>query len=142
MFELDKQLVADTHRVGDFPLCTLLMMKDANYPWFILVPRRKQMREIFQLPMLDQQQLLLESSHLAEVLDDVFAADKINIAALGNVVSQLHVHHIVRYRSDPAWPKPVWGYAPAKPCTPSEIKTRIDKLRGMLGAGFSFSETD
>ncbi len=115
MFELHPQLVQDTLTVGDFPLCRLLLVNDANYPWFILVPRRTEIREIFELEQQDQRQLLKESSQLSRVLNKLFQADKLNIAALGNMVPQLHIHHIVRYQTDQAWPKPVWGLFPATP---------------------------
>lgn len=117
MFVLHPQLAQDSVVMGDFPLCRLLLANDAGYPWFILVPRRADIREIYQLTTADQRQLLRESSHLAEVLQRVYEADKLNIAALGNMVPQLHLHHIVRYRSDPAWPKPVWGLFPSQPYT-------------------------
>lgn len=100
MFKLDEQLASDCVVLGDFKLCTLLLMNDAQYPWFILVPRREDMTEIFQLSAADRTQLMEESCLLAEMLKDAFAADKMNIAALGNLVSQLHIHHVVRYRGD------------------------------------------
>ena len=115
MFELHPRLAQDTLLVGDFPLCHLLLMNDANYPWFILVPRRADVREIFELANQDQQQLLKESSLLSKALNQLFQADKLNIAALGNMVPQLHIHHIVRYQTDQAWPNPVWGLFPAQP---------------------------
>ena len=115
MFELHARLAQDTHIIGDFLLSRLLLMNDANYPWFILVPRRTEIKEIFELGEQDQRQLLKESSHLSHVIHRVFQADKINVAALGNMVPQLHVHHIVRYQNDPAWPHPVWGYCQAQP---------------------------
>jgi diadenosine tetraphosphate (Ap4A) HIT family hydrolase len=117
MFELHPRLEEDTLIVGDFPLCRLLMMNDASYPWFILVPRLNGTREIFELEHSDQQKLLKESSHLSEVLNQIFQADKLNIAALGNIVPQLHIHHIVRYKTDQSWPNPVWGMFPAQPYT-------------------------
>ncbi|MEY3038836.1 MAG: hypothetical protein RL143_1403 [Pseudomonadota bacterium] len=95
-FSLAPQLQADTHKLGDFPLCTLLLMNDVHYPWFILVPRRAGVTEIYHLSEADQVQLLRESSALAETASDLFAAKKMNIANLGNMVSQLHVHVIVR----------------------------------------------
>jgi diadenosine tetraphosphate (Ap4A) HIT family hydrolase len=103
------QLQADCLVMGRFPLCHLLLSRDANYPWCILVPDREGVSEIHQLSDADQQQLIRESSQLARVLEKTFAPDKLNIAALGNVVPQLHLHHIARYRNDPAWPAPVWG---------------------------------
>lgn len=117
MFELHSQLAQDTFTIGDFPLCRLLLCNDSNYPWFILVPRRAQIREIFELDESDQRQLLKESSQLSLVLVKIFQADKLNVAALGNMVPQLHVHHIVRYQDDLAWPKPVWGLFPAQAYT-------------------------
>ena len=117
MFALHPRLEEDTQVIRDFSLCRLLLMNDANYPWFILVPRRTGAREIYELEDHDQQQLLKESSHLSQALKRTFHADKLNIAALGNMVPQLHIHHIVRYLSDPAWPNPVWGMCPAQPYT-------------------------
>jgi len=92
-------------------------MRDANYPWFILVPDREGITEIHQLGEADQQQLMRESALLSRALEAVFSPDKLNIAALGNVVPQCHVHHIVRYRTDAAWPAPVWGRVPSKEYT-------------------------
>jgi len=109
MFELHPQLVKDCVVLGDFPLTRVLLNKDANYPWFILVPKRETIREIFELSAADQQQLLWESSYFSKQIYDLFKADKLNVAALGNMVPQLHVHHIVRYKHDVAWPGPVWG---------------------------------
>lgn len=113
-------------------------MLDANYPWFILVPDREGISEIYQLDQEDQVQLLRESSYLAEGIANAFESDKINIAALGNVVPQLHVHHIVRYRNDPAWPAPVWGKVPARPYASGEQEQVIAKLKMLLGSEFDF----
>lgn len=118
--------------VGDFPLCRLLLMNDSHYPWFILVPRIADVQEIYQLDDTDQQQLLSESSFLAHTLHVLFLADKMNIAALGNVVSQLHIHHVVRYHTDAAWPAPVWGKQAAQPYSPEELAEVMAKLaRGL-----------
>jgi diadenosine tetraphosphate (Ap4A) HIT family hydrolase len=110
-FELDARLAEDCIFVGNLPLSTLLLFDDARYPWFILVPRRSGVSELFQLPEPDQQQLLRESALLSKNLLHAFHADKINIGALGNVVDQLHLHHIARFHTDPAWPAPVWGHS-------------------------------
>ena len=128
MFKLHPRLAQDTSVVGDFPLCRLLLMNDANYPWFILVPRRAEMKEIFELEHQDQQQLLKESSHLSQVLSKIFQADKLNIAALGNMVPQLHIHHIVRYQTDQAWPNPVWGLFPTRPYTERALQETCSGL--------------
>lgn len=128
MFDLDQRLRRDTIVLGNFPLSLLLLMNDRTYPWLILVPRRPAIREIFELAPHDQQQLLCESSHLAETLATLFRPDKLNIAALGNVVPQLHLHHVVRYRNDPAWPAPVWGKTPPVPYEPEQVAAFRDRL--------------
>ena len=124
MFVLDSRLQQDTVWLGDYPLCSLLLMNDAQYPWFILVPRREDVSELFQLDAADQLQLWGETNGLAEVLKDCFAADKMNVATLGNVVSQLHMHVIVRRQSDVAWPGPVWGRVPALVYTACTVNKR------------------
>jgi diadenosine tetraphosphate (Ap4A) HIT family hydrolase len=128
MFTLDPRLCQDTIALGRFPLSLLLLMNDSNYPWLILVPQRASIREIFELAPDDQQQLLRESSHLAETLATHFRPDKLNIAALGNVVPQLHLHHVVRYQGDPAWPAPIWGRTPAVPYQAGQVQTLRDRL--------------
>jgi len=123
------QLQADGIIIGKFPLCHLLLMNDSNYPWFVLVPEREDIAEIHQLTEADQHQLISESSTLSRCIEQLFDADKINIAALGNIVPQLHIHHIVRYRTDAAWPAPVWGKLAAKPYTEGQLAQIIDKLK-------------
>lgn len=129
MAELHERLQQDCLVVGRFPLCRLLLVRDANYPWFILVPDREGITEIYQLDSADQQQLARESAMLAAVLAEQFQADKLNIAAIGNLVPQLHVHHVVRYRTDAAWPAPVWGTVPVIPYTDTALAGVISKLR-------------
>jgi diadenosine tetraphosphate (Ap4A) HIT family hydrolase len=114
--------------MGRFPLCHLLLSRDANYPWCILVPDRDDVSEIHQLTEADQQQLLRESSQLARVLETVCAPDKLNIAALGNIVPQLHLHHIARYRNDPAWPAPVWGRVAPRPYDETQLAVLLEQL--------------
>ncbi|MEH6550236.1 MAG: HIT domain-containing protein [Pseudomonadales bacterium] len=130
MFYLDRTLKKDTYWLGDFPLSRLLLSRDANYPWFILVPRRNGVTEICDLTDADQRQLLKESSSLSHLIRDLFMADKLNVAALGNVVSQLHVHHIVRYKDDLAWPAPVWGKHDVSPYAEPEY----GRVMGLLAA--------
>jgi len=113
-------------------------MKDSNYPWFILVPDREGITEIHQLSETDQQQLISESSTLSRIIDKQFDADKINIAALGNLVPQLHIHHIVRYTTDAAWPAPVWGKVPVKAYTEKDTKPVIARLKSSLTEDFEF----
>jgi len=138
MAKLHPQLKKDCLVIGRFPLCWLLLVQDANYPWFILVPDRDGVREIYELSADDQQQLMRESSRLASVLADLFEADKMNVAALGNAVPQLHLHHVVRYRDDPAWPGPIWGKLPAKPYGAEAIKEMTEQLKGALSGDVDF----
>ncbi len=132
MFELHPQLAKDCVVVENFPLSQVLLLNDSHYPWLILVPRRENAREIFQLTVEDQGQLLIESSHVAETMAEYFNADKMNVAALGNMVPQLHVHHIVRYKNDVAWPKPVWGAVPATPFSAEKLQGRAQEFRQLL----------
>ena len=131
-FELHPQLAADCAVVGDLPLCRLLLMDDANYPWCILVPRRPGIREIHELVEADQVALLREVSALSEALQTLFAADKMNVAALGNVVPQLHVHVIARRVGDAAWPRPVWGAVPRQPYAEDDREAVVKRLREAL----------
>ncbi|MCH2339969.1 HIT family protein [Pseudomonas sp. NPDC047963] len=140
MFVLDERLQQDTVTLGDFPLCRLLLMNDASYPWFILVPRREEVSELFQLNTADQQLLWREATALAEIVKDTFGADKMNVATLGNVVSQLHVHVIARRRDDAAWPAPVWGFQSTKPYGEAQLTGIRQKLKLVLANGFQFEE--
>jgi diadenosine tetraphosphate (Ap4A) HIT family hydrolase len=136
--DIHPQLLNDCLVVGRFSLSHLLLMQDANYPWFILVPDRENITEIFELDEDDQQQLVAESSRLSMLVSEEFNADKINIAALGNIVPQLHIHVIARSKNDPAWPAPVWGRHPPRPYTDEETKGIIKQLRHGLSHGFDF----
>ncbi|MGE6527922.1 HIT family protein [Pseudomonas sp. NPDC077382] len=140
MFVLDERLQQDTVTLGNFPLCRLLLMNDASYPWFILVPRREEVSELFQLDPADQQLLWREATALAEIVKDTFGADKMNVATLGNVVSQLHVHVIARRRGDAAWPAPVWGFQSTKPYGEAQLTGIRQKLKLVLANGFQFEE--
>ena len=115
MIQLHPQLEKDCIILGEFTLCSLLLLNDANYPWFILLPNRKGVTEIHHLSETDQKLLLSESMFFCQCLEQVFQPDKLNIAALGNVVPQLHIHHIARYTTDVCWPAPVWGSVTAIP---------------------------
>ncbi|TQV87698.1 HIT domain-containing protein [Aliikangiella coralliicola] len=111
-FQVHPQLVADSIQLGQFELCELLLINDSQYPWFVLVPRRPDIEEIYQLSDTDQKLLWSESASLSSSLVDIFNGDKLNIAAIGNLVPQLHVHHVVRFKHDPCWPAPIWGKLP------------------------------
>ena len=132
MFELHERLKSDTWELGEFPLCLLLLSKDANYPWTILVPKRAGITEIYQLISSDRQQLLYESCLLAEAMQSLFSPDKLNIATIGNIVPQLHMHHVARTSDDIAWPGPVWGAAPALSYSAVDSDSTLAKLRAHL----------
>ena len=132
MFKLHPRLEADTILLGHFELSRCLLMNDARYPWCILVPERDGISEIYQLSDKEQQQLQRESSLLSQCLMALFKADKMNIAALGNLVPQLHLHHVARYRSDESWPGPVWGVGVARLYTEAEQTERMQRIAQAL----------
>ncbi|MDH5393093.1 MAG: HIT domain-containing protein [Gammaproteobacteria bacterium] len=140
MFALNKQLEEDCIELGQFELCKLLLMNDSSYPWFILVPEREGMTELYELNDEDQLLLLKESNYLAQILKHYFHADKINIAALGNVVPQLHIHHIARYTEDRSWPAPVWGKHDALPYTEEQLDKIFDVISKAMADGNTISE--
>jgi diadenosine tetraphosphate (Ap4A) HIT family hydrolase len=128
-WSLNPQLEKDTINIGDLPLSRVLVIKDANYPWLLLVPRRPDAVEIIDLGEVEQAQLTTEINRVARALKEIAKPDKLNIAALGNVVSQLHIHIIARRTTDAAWPRPVWGVVPALPHDPQEVEAFIGALR-------------
>ena len=135
MTDIHPQLQKDCVRLGRLPLCHLLLMNDCHYPWFILVPARAEIREIYELDPADRAQLLDESCQLSAFLVEAYAGDKLNVAALGNQVPQLHLHHIVRYATDAAWPAPIWGRNAAQAYSPEaidEIRTLFSRA-GLVG---------
>ena len=132
MFTLDAQLQADTIDIGHLELCQVLLAKDANYPWLILVPKCKNITEIYQLSDQEQLQLMQEVSYVAKQMETHFLAEKMNVAALGNVVSQLHLHVIARFSSDPAWPAPVWGKHQARPYEKDDLEATVNSLKALL----------
>lgn len=131
-FRLHPRLEADTISLGRSALCEVRLMNDRTWPWVLLVPRRTDIREIYELPTADQQQLLWESSTLGEGMMEAFQGDKLNVAALGNMVPQLHLHHIVRVEGDVAWPGPVWGVQAAVPYGQDELTAVRRKLEGVI----------
>ena len=130
MSVIHPQLVRDCVLLGRLPLCHLLLMNDNQFPWYILVPARDDVREVYQLDAGDRQQLMDESCQLAQFLMDVYAGDKLNLAALGNQVPQLHLHHIVRYATDSAWPAPIWGRQAPRAYTAAAVA----EIRGLIAA--------
>lgn len=136
MFVLDKRLQNDTILIGRFPLCQVLLMNDKRYPWVILVPAHNDVYEYYHLSQDDQCQLMKESTMVSQKMADYFSSKSMNVAALGNVVPQLHQHHVCRYVDDPAWPGPVWGHSPRVEYGPVELENRIKDLTSILGAHF------
>jgi len=134
-WSLHPQLGADTSNIGDLPLARVLLMNDANYPWLVLVPRRPDIVEVIDLDDEDQEILWREIALLARVLKDVTQCDKLNIAAIGNIVPQLHVHLVARRRGDAAWPRPVWGAGPPRPYEKSERDRLIAAIRREVAFG-------
>ena len=132
-FVLHEKLAADCERIGDFELCTLLLMRDHRFPWTILVPRLAGLRDFHDLPRAQASALFDEIAVVSRVLIDAFAAEKINVAALGNQVPQLHVHVIARYANDAAWPGPVWNAGVAENVNGSTIASRAALLRSSCG---------
>ena len=135
-FTLHPQLAKDCFELADFPLCKLLLCNDSAYPWFILVPKVNDITDIYQLDWQQQQQFLNESSLLSELVMQAFVGDKMNVAALGNVVEQLHIHHVVRYKNDASWPKPIWGQQPLTPYTDIELAELKEKIMPKLAVVF------
>ncbi len=136
-WSLHPQLDADTVAVGDLRLSRLLLSKDGNFPWLILVPRRPGAAELIDLAAPDRSRLTSEIDTVGRALKAITSCDKLNIAALGNMVPQLHVHIIARRTTDAAWPRPVWGAVPPRPYADSDLAHLIAALRGSLGNDLS-----
>ena len=134
-WSLHPQLACDTAPVGDLDLARVLAMNDANYPWVILVPRRAGAVEIIDLDEGDRGRLMGEIAQVSAALAQFTACDKLNVAAIGNVVPQLHVHVVARRTDDAAWPKPVWGVVPARPYLGAELDAFVAALRHFLAIG-------
>jgi len=131
-FKLHEMLIKDCIEIFEFPLCKVLLMNDRQYPWFILVPKVNDILDVYELEWEQQTQALNESSLLSEVLMGIYKGKKMNTGALGNLCPQLHIHHIVRFENDIAWPKPIWGAFPAIPYTEEEIQQVKDKVCSAL----------
>ena len=128
-FKLDRQLEQDTVLVADWHLCQVRLMNDSRYPWVILIPKVEDVSEIHQLADEQQQLLLGESVRLSKALEQLFAPHKLNVAALGNMVRQLHIHHIVRFEDDASFPRPVWGVGDAVPYEAEALNETVTGLQ-------------
>ena len=133
-WHLHPQLAEDTHPVAHWTLSELRLMDDANHPWLILVPRVEDAVELIDLTDTQQAELTREIAMASRALQVAFKPHKLNVAALGNLVSQLHVHVIARFEHDIAWPRPVWGMASAQPYSPEALVRRIERLLAALKA--------
>jgi diadenosine tetraphosphate (Ap4A) HIT family hydrolase len=133
-FALHPQLAADTIPVGDLALSSVLLMDDARFPWFIVVPRRAGASEISDLSEEDGTVLMQELRIATRVMLALARPDKVNLGALGNVVPQLHVHVVGRFRSDPAWPGPVWGHGSRTPYPAHAAVAFVDRARDLFAA--------
>jgi diadenosine tetraphosphate (Ap4A) HIT family hydrolase len=131
-FKLDERLDNDSHFVLSLPLCQVRLINDKQFVWCLLIPEIEDVQEIIDLDEVQQKQLWIESARLSRALKEGFAPDKLNVAAIGNIVSQLHVHHICRYKSDIAWPSPVWGKQAMIPYQEEELNALIVKLQDLL----------
>ncbi|GGO70700.1 HIT domain-containing protein [Bowmanella pacifica] len=132
MFQLDHRLAQDCLLITELPLSLVLLMNDSQYPWTILVPKVEGVREILDLSVAQQQQLWIESATLTRAMQSRYQPDKMNLAALGNVVEQLHLHHIARFRQDIAWPAPVWGKHPAQAYTAEQARSECEAISELL----------
>ena len=128
-FTLDARLAAESHALGDLALCRVLLFDDARFPWIVLVPRRPGLVEMTDLPRNDRHVLLDEIGTAMDALKGATAPYKLNVAALGNSVRQLHIHVIARFQNDAAWPSPVWGRGERVPYKPDTLAERENKLR-------------
>ena len=132
MFELDPRLIADTEDIGMLTLCRVLLMRDARYPWLILVPTKPGLVEISNLNRDDRTMLVDEIAAASVALTGLYEPEKINTGALGNIVRQLHIHIVARNTGDPAWPGPVWGHSAAQDYEPKALQTRIKEVQKLL----------
>ena len=135
MYALHPQLAEETVPVCDLDLCRVLLSRDATYPWLVLSPRREGLRDLHDLSEADGLTALAEIRRCSQALVDLFGPDKMNIAALGNQVPQLHIHIIARFTTDPAWPGPVWGKVPPAPYGEAARDALIARLRKALAQG-------
>ncbi|TNM66561.1 HIT family protein [Aliirhizobium smilacinae] len=133
-FELDARLARDTELVASLGLCQLRMMKDSRWPWFMLVPQRNGVSEVFELTPLDQAILTFETNTVAAALKKATGAEKTNVAAIGNIVRQLHVHIVARSEGDPNWPGPIWGFGQAESYDDAARQILIDRLTENLAS--------
>lgn len=128
-FTLDPQLEGDSLPLIELDLCTVRLMKDANYPWILMVPKQNGLAELIDLSVEDQHKLTDEIRIVSTALQGITKCDKLNVAALGNMVRQLHIHIVARFEGDAAWPGPIWGKVPMKPHNEVESAKLIEAVQ-------------
>jgi diadenosine tetraphosphate (Ap4A) HIT family hydrolase len=133
-FVLHPQLEKDSKLVTELLLCSVRLINDVNYPWLILVPRVANISDVIDLSDAQQQTLWQESAIVSRALKHLFTPDKLNVAALGNMVSQLHLHHVVRYKNDASWPKPIWGQVLAKAYPDKQLAEQVKLIKTEIEA--------
>ena len=131
-FQLDPQLKSDTIEICNLGICKVLLMNESQFPWVILVPQRPNVTEIYQLSDTDLIQTQKESILISKLLMQHYQGDKLNTGALGNIVSHLHIHHIIRFKNDACWPKPVWGNYNATPYSDSELNFHKENIAKII----------
>jgi diadenosine tetraphosphate (Ap4A) HIT family hydrolase len=131
-WSLHPELENNSVLVGDLALSRVIVANDVTYPWAVLVPRREGVVEIIDLDETDRIRLMAEIAQVSAVLKELTKCDKLNVAALGNIVSQLHVHVVARRTDDAAWPGPVWGAVPPEPYEAAELEPFVAALRRAL----------
>lgn len=139
-FILHPDLVRDSLPLGRFEFCEARMVNDTTYPWFLLIPAEDGLRDTIDLSPTRHEKLWAESRVFSKAIMSAFGGEKLNVAALGNMTPQLHIHHVVRFRGDPAWPGPIWGVVPMQPLSQDVIRERCDRLRPHLGEDFQWAQ--
>lgn len=142
MFKLDPRLAQNTIVLGDFSMSRLLLVNDSRYPWCILVPKRPDITELYQLTTAEQAQVNLESAFLGQQLMTLYVGESLNVAALGNVVSQLHIHHVVRFKTDVTWPGPIWGIGESTIYPAEELIRHQAEIIALMANKFGFVSDD
>lgn len=132
MFKLHPTLEADTVEIARLTLCRVLLIRDRTYPWLILVPEREGLRDLDDLSEADRTQAMNEIDRVSKAMKAIFQPYKINVAALGNVVEQLHIHVVARFKEDPAWPAPVWGMHPPQDYEDAQRAALIERIASAL----------
>lgn len=136
-FKLDSRLVQDCELIAESPQSVLLLSKNAAYPWFILVPKTAH-TELYQLDLALQQTLLEQINQISQFMQTEFTPDKLNVAAIGNVVKQLHIHVVARFEADPSWPGVVWGASANRSYSVTQLASIKQAAKHALGAAFAF----